>query len=93
MATNKGSVTKSILLPKSYLRPGSIDMASGRLTSQHGQAGGTRRGSRSKLSWNPPCSQGKTAMSTEEMRAAIGVDRSAILGLKIFHGKTIEKVL
>ena len=40
MATNKGSRTKSILLPESYLHPGSRDMALGRLTSQHRQAGG-----------------------------------------------------
>lgn len=40
MATNKGSGTKSILLPESYLHPGSRDMASGRLTSRHRQAGG-----------------------------------------------------
>lgn len=71
----------SILLPESYLHPGRRDMASSRLTGHHGQAGGREEEAGETCHGTPSCSQGNTAMSTEEMSAAIGVDRSAILGL------------
>lgn len=67
MATNKGSGVKSILLPESYLHPGSRDMASSRLTGHHGQAGGREEEAGETCHGTPPCSQGNTAMSTEEM--------------------------
>ena len=56
-------------------------MASSRLTGHHGQAGGREEEAGETCHGTPSCSQGNTAMSTEEMSAAIGVDRSAILGL------------